>query len=219
MSAAAKRHMEPGSKPFAHLGVWRRLGGLLWVLMAAACQRAADAQVVRDPLGPIRCFMMMDARQIASDTAIQLCAGAISDAPAQCFGIADDRVQSLASSKAVTLCEQATSTEPIECFMDLDAQGVFTEDQMIAYCRTTCAVGPPPPEVSSSACLSAASEQTDLSLQLAGELCLRASSPGPVQCFLAGQDLHTISDSKLITLCRETIECQYYNASPQAPVY
>ncbi len=211
--------MEPRSKLFAHLGVWRMLGGLLLVLTAAACQRTADAQVTRDPLGPIRCFGMIVARQIASDTAIQLCEGAISDAPARCFGIADDRVESLATSKAVTLCQQATSTDPIECFMDLDAQGVFTEDQMIAYCRTTCPIGPPPPEVSSPACLAAASEDTDLSLQSAGELCLRAASTGPVQCFLAGQDLHTVSDSKLITLCRETVECQYYNASPQAPAY
>ena len=51
----------------------------------------------------------------------------------------------------MTLCQQATSTDPIECFMDLDAQGVFTEDQMIAYCRTTCPIGPPPPSVNAVA--------------------------------------------------------------------
>lgn len=210
--------MDPRSKPFAHLGAWRGLGGLLLVLTAAACQREADAQVTRDPLAPIRCFSIVVAREIASDTAIELCAGANSDAPAQCFAIADDRVPTLASSKAVTLCQRATSTDPIECYMDLAAQGVFTEDQMITYCRTTCPIGPPPPEVSSSACLSAAAD-TDLSLQLAGELCVRAASAGPVQCFLAGQNLHTVSDSKLINLCRETLDCQYYNTSPQGPAY
>ncbi len=209
--------MDPRSNPVARLRAWRRLGGLLLVLMAAACQRAADAQVTRDSLGPIQCVSILEARQIALQTAIELCAGAISAAPGECFAVADDRVPTLATSKAVTLCAQATSTEPIECFMDLDAQGVFTEDQMITYCRTTCAVGPPPPEVSSSACISAARTETNLSLQSAGELCVRASSAGPVQCFLAGQELHTIADNQLVALCRETFQCQYYNTATPSP--
>lgn len=216
--------MTRGSKPLDTLDVRCAIFGLLLVVPATACQRTADAQqVTREPLGPLECFRILDELEIADETAIELCAGANSAAPGQCFAIADARVPTLADSKAVTLCTGATSTAPIDCYMDLAAEEVFTEGQLVTYCATRCAVGPPPPEVSSSACLAAAQEQTELSLQSAGELCFGASSTAPVQCYLAGDALHTLADSQLVRLCVETPTCQYYGggSSPGAvaPAY
>src|SRR5262249_46323825 len=101
------------------------------------------------------------------------------------------------------------SLDPAYCWGRLDATGVVTEGQAIGYCTTTCALGPPPAQSSNPDCMHAALERTDLSLDLAGQLCDRASSAGPVDCFLAGQDLHSVADSTLIQLCYEVRRCQY----------
>jgi hypothetical protein len=185
---------------------------LALLLVATACHRDASAQVARDPLGPIRCFEIVDARQVAMSNAIQLCAGALSDAPGRCYSEAGDRFHELSSAQVQQLCTGATSTEPVRCYAELRARGTYTEDQMITYCATRCALAPPPPQVSDPACLNQALARTNLTLQAAGQLCLGASSTGPVECFVAGQRIHKLSDSALIFMCAEATGCQYYNA-------
>ena len=196
--------------------MWRCVVVIALLVAGAACKRQAVAQVMRDPLGPVQCFEIVDAKQLSEQSGIELCTAALSDAPGRCYAQAVDEFHELSTQKILQLCSRATSTEPVACYARLAATGVLTEDQMIAYCTTTCALGPPPPEASNAACLSEAMSRTNLSLQLAGELCDRAASAGPVQCLLAGQDLHKIADSSLITLCAESRRCQYYNAGQVA---
>jgi hypothetical protein len=197
----------------------RRCFVIGFLVGAVACKREASAQVyAQNPLAPVECFRIVDARQLSSDSAIQLCSSALSDAPGQCYVQSLDEFHELTTDQILQLCGGATTTQPVACYARLSASGVLTENQMIDYCRTTCALGPPPPEASNPACLDAALTDTDLSLQLAGELCNRSSSAGPVACFVAGQDLHKIADSKLITLCAEYRNCQsYYGTYYGAP--
>lgn len=187
---------------------------LFFVQLAAACQREASAQAIRrDPLAPVGCFQIVDRLQLAEDNAILLCQGAFNDAPGRCYAQAVDRFHELSQQQVLNLCARATSTEPIDCYARLDATGELTSSQIIAYCTVFCPVGPPPPEASSPDCLSDAVNLTDLSLQNAGELCVGSSSSAPVQCFLAGQNLQQLSDSKLIDLCAQLQQCQYAGGS------
>lgn len=183
----------------------------LLVLAAAACQREAAAQVTRDPLAPVRCYSIAIARQLSSDSALQLCGGVPSDGPGRCYATGLDLAPTLSSQQLLQLCASATSTEPISCFLRLDAEGDLTDDQQVRYCETRCPLGPPPPEASSAACLARALD-TDLADQTAGELCRGSSSDGPVQCYLAGDDFEQLTDSQLVVLCAESRQCQYYNA-------
>lgn len=197
---------------YATVVLLRRFAACLFIVsLAAACQREASAQAIRrDPLGPIGCFNIVDDLQLSEDSAVRLCSGAISDAPGHCYAQAIDRFHELSQQKVLDLCARATSTEPAECYGRLAATGELTEDQIIAYCTVFCPIGPPPPESSSPSCLSDAVNLTDLALQSAGELCLGSSSSGPVQCFLAGQNMQQVADTKLIDLCAEVQQCQYY---------
>jgi hypothetical protein len=104
--------------------------------------------------------------------------------------------------------------QPVDCYARLRARGDVTSEQAVGFCTTLCGLGPPPPEASSADCLNAATRYTTLTLQSATELCAGASSAGPVDCFVAGRDLHTIADSSLVQLCAEQRGCQYYNAEP-----
>jgi hypothetical protein len=188
---------------------------LLAVLLASsatACRRAAIAQTTRDPYGPVRCFQIVDAKQLSGQSAIQLCTGALSDAPGQCYASGIDNEHELSSQKLQTLCTGATSLEPLACYRRLHGTGRLTEDQVIQYCAPFCPLGPAPPQASNADCLAEAMDNTNLALKSAGELCAGASSAGPVYCFNAGQDIHKIADSELITLCRERLQCQYVNA-------
>jgi hypothetical protein len=184
------------------------------ILLAAACQGGALAQTTSDPLGPVRCYEIADAAQLAGDSAIQLCAGALSDAPGRCYAGAIDRFHGLSTQEVLQLCHGATSLEPLSCFAHLDATHELTEDQMIEYCTTACPLGPPPSEVASPACLEVAMHRTGLALQSAGELCAASRSAGPAFCYVDGQKLHGVAESKLVALCTEANRCQYYNAAP-----
>lgn len=197
--------------------------GALVLAVGTSCRGAEAQQVTRDPLGPIRCFQRADDVELAEESAVSLCAGAINDAPGACYARGVDQFPTVATQKIQTLCTAATSLEPIECFTALDAQEVLTEDQMVAYCATTCPVSPPPPQAASAACLDLAIEETDLSLQHAGELCVGSSSAGPVQCYLTGEaENPELSETSLIQLCAERVGCQilYQPGAPTtAPGY
>jgi hypothetical protein len=179
------------------------------IAAASGCQRDAAAQVPYDPLGPIHCYQLATSAELSSNQAVQLCAAALTDAPGRCYAVAVDQFRELASQKIQQLCHAATSLEPLACYARLDALGTLTEDQIVSYCTTACSLGPPPAQVASSACLDAAVRYTNLSLQSAGELCQASRSAGPVQCYLAGVDLHYLADNTLVQLCAEARRCQY----------
>ncbi len=179
------------------------------VSVATGCQREASAQVAYEPLGPVQCYRIADDALLDTDHAVQLCAAALTDAPGRCFAIAIDQFRELSTQKVLSLCRAATSLAPLSCYARLDALGTLTEDQMIQYCTTTCSLGPPPAQVSAPACLDAAVRYTNLSLQSAGELCQASRSAGPVQCFMAGLDLHELAENTLVQLCAESRRCQY----------
>jgi hypothetical protein len=185
-----------------------------WLLVLAACKHDAAAQATRDPLAPVRCFQLADAKNLASDTAIQLCAGTATEAPGHCYVTGVNLLQALSTQQIVQLCTFATSLAPIECYRRLNDDGELTDEQIIPYCATTCPLGPPPPQASHPACLQGASRQTDLSNDSATQLCGGASSAGPVQCFVEGERTTQLAESQLVQLCAEALRCQYYNVIP-----
>lgn len=181
--------------------------------MLGAWLADADAQVLREPLGPLQCFEIADTEGLASTMAIELCAGAISAAPGQCLAIAEDQ-DVLSTLQIVDLCANATSIEPVACFGRLQADWDLTNEQMIEYCGTRCPLGPAPPEVTNASCLIAATENTNLTYTMAEQLCLRAQSTAPVECFVAGEDATELTYDQLVDLCAETRSCQYVNVPP-----
>lgn len=183
-------------------------------LLAAGCQRDAGAQVPDDPLGPIRCFELVEARGLASTTALDLCTGATSSAPGQCFVAATDRHGWLTTLQIVRLCRAATSIEPVQCFERLDAAGTLTSEQILGYCATSCPMGPAPPEASDAGCFAVALERANLSAQMAGELCRNSRSAGPATCFMRGEDETALTESQLVQLCTHMWSCQYINVLP-----
>jgi hypothetical protein len=211
--AACSPRMASGTAGAARASM--RFAVTLLLLGCTGCEREVTAQSL-DPVAPVSCFRIVDAMQLAEDSAIQLCASATNVAPGTCFALASQQFAQLATQKLLSLCADTTSTEPVACFARLATSGTLTEDQMVGYCATRCALGPPPPEASHPACLDQALRATTLTEQSAIELCRDAGSVGPVQCFLDGRTLHKVSDSKLITLCAESRSCQYYNAVPQS---
>jgi hypothetical protein len=199
------------SRRTASLGVIPRLAILVSALAGSACnQREASAQVTVEPLGPIYCFQAASTAQLDDDHAVTLCTNALTDAPGRCYAVAINQFHDLSQQQILQLCFSSTSLQPISCYARLDALGTLTEDQAIAYCATTCSVGPPPPQASNPACLDMAVRYTNLALQTAGELCRRSRDAGPVQCFMAGKDnLHNLSESKLVSMCTQSARCQY----------
>lgn len=184
-------------------------------LSATACQRDAAAQVVADdPLGPMRCYQIVDAAGLNNNSALGLCSGATSAAPGECYAAADDRLPALTTQQIVRLCQNATSLAPLACYERLEAEGTLTNEQILDYCVTRCPVGPAPPQVSDPACAAAALEQTNLTQSSIGELCSFARSAGPVACYLVGNDTTALTETQLVDLCRQRFGCQYYNLYP-----
>jgi hypothetical protein len=185
-------------------------------LLGAACRREAVAQPPADPLGPIGCFELADAKGLASETALDLCGGATSVAPGECYVGAVDRVHVLTTQKIIQLCRRATSLEPLACFERLHATGTLTEDQVLDYCAMRCPLGPAPAEASNPECVAGALERTNLANQTIGELCTRSRSAGPVECFVRGEEVSQLAESQLVQLCAERPSCQYVTAAPPA---
>jgi hypothetical protein len=186
---------------------------LLVALVATAACRETAAQVVADPLGPVACFELADARGAASSMAISLCAGATSSAPGHCF-VAADAYPGLTTDQMIQLCRGATSNEPLACYQRVDEIGTLTTAQAVNYCTTRCPLGPAPPEVNYAPCLAAALEQGTLTEFQARQLCQRSQSVGPVQCLVAGNAATNLTTAQLIELCTQIPACQYINVPP-----
>jgi len=188
------------------------------LLFVVGCKASAQA-LPDDPLGPVRCFEILDAAEVASDTAYQMCSGARSDAPGRCYAEGIDHLKTFSQQQILQLCANATDLQPIACAEHLDALGTVTEQQAIDFCGTHCPIGPPPPQVSNAACLSIATDQAGLALKTAGELCLGSRSAGPAECFLAGSKINHLASSKLVIMCADSPSCQYVSSSGAAGGY
>jgi hypothetical protein len=186
--------------------------GLL--VLGQGCQGSATAQPQDDPLGPIRCFEIVSALDLSSQSGLELCAGATSAMPGQCYAYLDAQRPELTDGKRLTLCQGATSMDSVACYERLRAGEELTEDQMIAYCATSCPVGPAPAQTSSPACFENATDRSDLSEQQATDLCVGSRSAGPANCFEVGEDLTELTESQLVGLCRQRYSCQYINGAP-----
>jgi hypothetical protein len=198
----------------------KSLALLSCVVAFAACQRVGAQQVpAEDPLAPVSCFGILDAIGLAESSALALCGGAFTAAPGQCFVAAQNRHHELATTKILQLCTATTTLAPLSCYEQLDAEGVFTEDQAIAYCRATCPLGPSPPQSADPGCMSAGIARTELALQQVGELCRNSRDPGPVACYLQGRNTTQLANSQLIQLCAHVYSCQYVNAPAGAAAY
>ena len=187
-------------------------------MFVVGCKASAQG-IPDDPLGPVRCFEIADAKQLASDTAYQLCSGARSDAPGRCYATGIDRLKSFSEQQILQLCSNATDLQPLACAEHLDALGTVTEQQAIDVCCAHLPVGSLPPQVSNAACMSVATEQAGLALKTAGELCLGSRSAGPAECFLAGSKINHLASSKLVVMCAESPSCQYVSPSGAAGGY
>lgn len=188
------------------------------LLFVVGCKASAQG-LPDDPIGPVRCFDIVDAKGLASDSAYQLCAGALSDAPGRCYATGVDQLKMFSEQQILQLCSNATDLQPLACAQQLDASGTVTEQQAIEYCATHCPIGPPPAQVSNAACMSVATSQAGLALQTAGELCLGSRSAGPAECFLAGSKINHLASSKLVAMCAESRSCQYVSSSGAAGGY
>lgn len=184
---------------------------MLLLLALTACKREALAQSA-DPaaLGPIACFEQVGGI-VAGQTGIELCRGATSATPGQCFVEATNRSNGLTTNEMVVLCAGATSLDPLDCYQRLVARGNLTENQAIGYCAPQCPLGPAPAESSSAACVGDGLDRTQLAEQSVGELCRASRSATPVACFLRGETTTQLSDSQLVQLCQQSFSCQYVN--------
>ena len=131
--------------------------------------------------------------------------------PGECFVAATNRHSDLTTSQMVTLCRGATSFETLVCYETLDADGSLTQDQILNYCATQCALGPAPAQSSSPACVQEGLDRTDLSAQMVGELCIASHSAAPVDCYLRGDSTTQLTTGQLVYLCGQKYSCQYVN--------
>lgn len=163
-------------------------------------------------MGPIACYEIVSG-DVASQTGIELCRGATSATPGQCFVEATRRSSGLTTNEMVVLCAGATSLDPLDCYERLLARGTLTENQAIGYCVPQCPIGPAPAQSSSPACVGEGLDRTQLAEQSVGELCRYSRSEMPVECFLRGKTTTQLSDSQLVQLCQQQFSCQYVNAA------
>jgi hypothetical protein len=149
----------------------KTLGLILLTVGAAACAKAEAQATASDPLGPIRCYAAADSAGLTSLSARQLCGGAQSDAPAQCFRAADAGNQ-LSETQSMALCYGASSNEPADCAVQLAVDGKLANQTIVNQCaaRGTGVVR----SSDVPACMDAGRSQLRLSDYELAELC----SPG-----------------------------------------
>ena len=191
---------------------------VLSLMFTLACSRTSVAQVAdyRDPLGPVACFDLATNR-VATFSALALCAGAPSDAPARCMTEALAQ-GTLTSQDAVLLCRGAMSTDPSRCFERLSDTTAIDKTRIIDYCAAPLAFAPTIP-ASSTACVEAALDEADLWEQITLTLCRGSTSAAPVSCFTYGRDVIALTDHDLATLCSPASSWEYralpYDATPR----
>lgn len=155
-----------------------------------------------DHLGPVRCYVRAtDATTIAPASAVQLCIGAASDAPARCLAQAKNRLLGFSDLELVQLCSGATSTEPVACAARSDDTTELSDRQIAQHCAALPYVQIPAQSAGAPICVETARDRTTLSDREALELCRGSNDVGPVACFEYGDDQTPLSAPDLISLC------------------
>jgi hypothetical protein len=147
---------------------------------------------------PIACYNAATSR-LSSAYGVQLCTGATSAAPAECYIQAVDR-GNFTDYDAVRLCRLATSTAPATCAAQIDEETGADENTQIQYCGFNAYLWPQSAQ-SDPACASRASDEAGLSDYDSLRLCHGSVGTGAADCFLEGRGNTDLADSQLITLC------------------
>jgi hypothetical protein len=179
-------------------------------LTVAIAAMTADASVTvaqpegedLQPAAPIRCYVAATNNDLSTNRAVNLCAGAVSDAPAACVAAAQDRILTISDADVVRLCARATSTEPATCAARLDDTTTLSLRRIVSYCAASQWPYVPARSPGAPACVENALERTTLSDGQAVRLCQGARTTAPVACFERGDERTTLSSQRLITLCR-----------------
>src|SRR5262249_40208371 len=154
-----------------------------------------------NPIAPITCFETATRLNLASSSAVDLCAGAVNDGPSLCFAQLEAR-NDLAQQYEIALCRGATSTGPADCYASIADARPVADLNIVGYCAPYCSPGYPYPAAwSDPSCFIAASHRAWLPDSSAAELCSGSTSTAPVGCFLAGKQRTTLAELELIRLC------------------
>jgi hypothetical protein len=171
-----------------------RFAGAFAVLVATD---AAAQLVVQSP--PIDCFVHGRNSGLADAQAKDLCVGAISDEPADCYDRAS-RIGPLTDAYAVQLCTGAMSDEPVRCIQRVIGGAEYTTADAVDYCAALQYPLVVPPYGGSAACLDVA-RHTGLSDAQSLDVCRGSTTSAPAECVAIGRDATGLADADLVELC------------------
>ena len=179
---------------------------LLLSLLVVAVPIVAIAQEASepDPLGPVRCYEIADDEGLEHTKAVDLCIGAVGDAPGRCYAEADDQTD-LADLQIVQLCRLATSSDPVRCVLELDDEEELTNDAIANYCAANTWATTAPPNAGSPVCVRAGLADTRLADREVLNLCRGSQTDAPVRCFQIADDELAISDLDIVRLCTQVV--------------
>ena len=82
----------------------------------------------------LACFeQVREGALLDEQSALRLCSGALSDAPAACYKLAREKTF-LTSTGALQLCQCAPSTAPVDCYIQADQQTFLEDYQILQLC-------------------------------------------------------------------------------------
>jgi hypothetical protein len=168
------------------------------LLLAAVSIFVGDLAGAAPPNAPIACYRDATDRELSNTSAVSLCMGTSSQAPAACFADAVDNAR-ISEGGAVRLCRGAVSQAPATCVERLINGTGLDERAIVSYCAAAEVLAPAS-MVSDPKCLEAAG-RADLSETDALRLCRGSTGAIAVDCFLSGKDQTDLSDGQLIDLC------------------
>lgn len=151
----------------------------------------------------VACYVRAESIGLERGKAIDLCIGASSVAPAQCFDEAVDEV-GLSDLQAVRLCRAASSARPAACAARLEDSG-FEDREIVRYCAALAWPLVPPAAPGSPACVQAGLDRTFLTEREIVRLCRGSTSPAPIDCFEAGDARTFLSDRDIVRLCAAVV--------------
>jgi hypothetical protein len=133
----------------------------------------------------------------------QLCIGATSQAPAQCF-IDVQRSGALSDYQGIQLCAGATSSAPVGCTARLLATSGLATGSIVQYCAALPWPVVVTPISGSPACVDAA-QATGLTDTQSTDVCRGSTSTAPAICVDRGRDLTGLADGDLVELCSTVV--------------
>lgn len=167
--------------------------------VAAQPETAAD----EDGGGSIACYVQAERIGLERRSSIELCIGARSTEPAQCFADAVDEL-ALSDRQAVRLCRAATSIEPAACAARLEASG-FEDGEIVRYCAALAYPLVPAGTAGAPACVQAGLDRTFLTEREIIRLCRGSTTAAPIDCFEAGDDQTFLSERDIVRLCAAVV--------------